>query len=45
MKNCKNYKIYKFKFAIHGESHKKRLESWKKAQELTEFKMKLINNF
>lgn len=46
MKNCKNFKIYKFKFAYpNGDSAKANKERWKRAQELTNFKIKLIDNF
>lgn len=46
MKNCKNFKIYKFKFAYpYGESFDASKERWKRAKEMTDFKVKLIDEF
>jgi len=46
MKNCKNFKIYKFKFAYpNGSSERAYKERWKRAKNLTAFQIKLINNF
>jgi hypothetical protein len=45
MTNCKNYTIYKFFFATKMNTEAGRKENWKRAQEYTDFKLKLINNF
>ena len=46
MKNCKNFKIYKFKYAYpKGDSEKSNQERWKRAEDMTNFKIKLIDNF
>ena len=46
MNNGKNFKIYKFKVAYpNGDGKRATKERWKRAQELTDFKVKLINNF
>lgn len=46
MINCKNFKIYKFKFAYpHGDGEKPTKERWRRGRELTTFKQILIDNF
>lgn len=46
MKNCKNFKIYKFKFAHpSGSSTRANKERWKRAEDLTSFQIKLIDEF
>ena len=45
MKNCKDYIIYKFDNKTSMETPEKRAKKWKKAQEFTDFKVNLINNF
>lgn len=45
MKNCKNYKIYKFNYAISGNTDYMNRKRWIRANELTDFKIKLIDKF
>ena len=45
MKNCKDHKIFKFKYAIPVDTSKQRVESMRRAQLMTRFKINLIDAF
>jgi hypothetical protein len=45
MKNCKNFKIFKFKYAIPVDTSKQRVESMRRANLMTNFKIKFIDAF
>jgi len=45
MKNCKDHKIFKFKYAIPVDTSKQRVESMRRAQLKTRFIINLIDAF